>query len=351
MGLKILHSADWHLEGSFSGFSPRLREHLKGCQKSIPKRVGELIAREGCDLALLAGDIFDSPHPKKQTVEELKAEFARWEVPVCIAPGNHDYCCPGSPWLEETWPVNVHIFTGGLESIVFPELNCRVYGAGYQSMDCPPLLEGFHAQGVEEYRLLVLHGDLVSHNSPYCPVTVEQMQGSGLDYAALGHNHGWVSRQAGKTGYGCSGTPLGRSWNEARQEGVTVARLGKTRGVLRLGLGLPTLYDNTISVEFDPEETIRDILRRTPGENLYRFSLSGEGSVDTDALLAKFPDVFMELADVTRPPLDIWEGAGEDSLRGLYFRILREKAEEDDTAALAAELSQKLLQGWEVELP
>ena len=351
MGLKILHSADWHLEGAYTGFSPRIQSRLKALQKEIPRRVGELLAREKCDLVLLAGDLFDKPHPQRQTVEALKAELARWRVPVCISPGNHDYCCPGSPWLEETWPENVHIFTGPLESIAFPELDCRVYGAGYQSMDCPPLLEGFHAQGPEKYRLLVLHADLTSGDSPYCVVTAGQMQTSGLDYGAVGHNHGWICRQAGETGYGCPGTPLARAWPEIRQEGVAVVHLERPGSVLRQSLGFPMLYDTSISTQFDLEQSIRTILGDTPGEGIFRFNITGEGPVDTGALLAKFPEVPMELVDRTRPPLDIWEGAGEDSLRGLYFRLLQQKAETDDTAALAAEISQKLLAGGGVELP
>lgn len=71
-------------------------------------------------------------------------------VPVFLAPGNHDHLCPGSPYLEMAWPGNVHIFTRQeLESVSLPELDCRVWGAGFQSMDCPGLLEGFRATGTK----------------------------------------------------------------------------------------------------------------------------------------------------------------------------------------------------------
>lgn len=351
MGLKILHSADWHLGAAFASFSPEQRQYLLQQQKQLPGKIACLVREQGCALVLLAGDLFDGPHPGSDWVVLLKRALEQMEVPVFVSPGNHDYCCPGSPWLEETWPENVHIFTGPLESIAFPELDCRVYGAGYQSMDCPPLLEGFRAQGPEKYRLLVLHADLTSGDSPYCVVTAGQMQTSGLDYGAFGHNHGWICRQAGETGYGCPGTPLARAWPEIRQEGVAVVHLERPGSVLRQSLGFPMLYDTSISTQFDLEQSIRTILGDTPGEGIFRFNITGEGPVDTGALLAKFPEVPMELVDRTRPPLDIWEGAGEDSLRGLYFRLLQQKAETDDTAALAAEISQKLLAGWGVELP
>ena len=56
------------------------------------------------------------------------------------------------------------------------------------------------------------------------------------------------------------------------------------------------------------------------------------------------------------PPGDIWESADEDSLTGLFFRILRDEARAADPAAarqleLAARISRKILDGREVALP
>ena len=134
MGLKILHSADWHLDSPFAGFSPEQRQFLREEQRALPGKIVDLCRRENCDLMLLAGDIFDG-EASRETLEVLKEALERSCVPVMIAPGNHAFCAPGSPWLEETWPKNVYIFTGAMESICLPELSCRVYGAGYRSVD------------------------------------------------------------------------------------------------------------------------------------------------------------------------------------------------------------------------
>ena len=144
MGLKILHSADWHLDSPFGGFSEDQRQLWKEQQRLLPEKIADLCRREGCDLILLAGDIFDG-QPTRGTIGILKKALARCAVPVFIAPGNHDFCAPESPWLAETWPENVHVFTGALESVVLEDLSCRIYGGGFHSMDCPSLLEGFHS--------------------------------------------------------------------------------------------------------------------------------------------------------------------------------------------------------------
>ena len=170
MGLKILHSADWHLDSPFLGFSEQQRQFLKEQQRKIPGKVAELCRKEDCDLVLLAGDLFDG-EAKKETLDLLKRELENCGVPVLIAPGYHDYCGDGSPWREESWPENVFLFTGGLESVTIQGLLCRIYGAAFQSMDCPSLLEGFQAQGDEKYCIAVLHGDPLQRNSPYNPIT------------------------------------------------------------------------------------------------------------------------------------------------------------------------------------
>ena len=79
--------------------------------------------------------------------------------------------------------------------------------------------------------------------------------------------------------------------------------------------------------------------------------------VDLDALQAEFgafPNLV--LRDQTTRPVDIWNGAGEDSFEGVYFGMLRDALEnaaeeEQETILLAAKLSRQLLEGREVKLP
>ena len=351
MGLKILHSADWHLDSPFASFDPARRELLRGIQKQLPEKIAELCRRECCDLVLLAGDLFDG-EPSRETVEALKATLADCAVPVFLSPGNHDFCAPGSPWLEEDWPENVRIFTGGLESTVLPELSCRVYGAGYQSMDCPPLLEGFRAEGQERYCVALLHGDPTATQSLYCPVTAAQVRDSGLDYLALGHIHKAGAFRAGATLCAWPGSPMGRGWDETGEKGVCIVSLGETAEIQAIPLDTVCFYEEKVDICGDAAAALEEILPPAGGRDFYRVTLTGQGTVDTGALLerfSRFPN--LELRDETEAPVDLWADAEEDSLRGVYFRLLKKAAEEDDTARLAAEISRRLLAGREVRLP
>lgn len=110
-------------------------------------QLAELANAHECDLMLLAGDLFDSDNAYPDSVDALRRAFASCRAEIVIAPGNHDFCAPGSAYLTETWSENVHIFTKQeLSYFEFPRLNCRVWGAAFTAPDAPTLLEGFSAK-------------------------------------------------------------------------------------------------------------------------------------------------------------------------------------------------------------
>ena len=72
--------------------------------------------------------------------------------------------------------------------------------------------------------------------------------------------------------------------------------------------------------------------------------------------IAGFLNRNLTLLDATAQVTDLWGNAGDDTLEGIYFRLLREKLEQADESTradltLAAKLSRQILQGREVELP
>ena len=357
MGLKLLHSADWHLDSPFAGFSEEQRALLKQEQRKIPGKIADLCRRENCDLVLLAGDLFDG-EASRETLDIMKDGLANCGVPVLIAPGNHDFCAPGSPWLEERWPKNVFIFTGGLESVAIMGLDCRVYGAGYQSMDCPGLLEGFQAEGDEKYSIAVLHGDPTQVTSPYCPVTANQVRQSGLHYLALGHIHKTGSLRAGQTLCAWPGCPMGRGFDEQDAKGALVVTLEETAGTAFVPLDTPRFFDHETPPGIDPHATLAALLPALADENFYRVTFTGESpALNLPALqsaFAQFPN--LELRDRTVPERDIWGSADADTLEGVYFRLLKDAMRDADEKTceiltLAARISRQILDGQEVRLP
>ena len=308
MGLKILHSADWHLDSPFAGFSEEQRRLLKEEQRKIPGKVADLCCRENCDMVLLAGDIFDG-EASRETIDILKDALAGCGVPVLVAPGNHD--------------------TG--------------------------LLEDFQAEGDEKYCVAVLHGDPAQKNSPYNPITNAQVRNSGLDYLALGHIHKAGAFHSGNTLCAWPGCPMGRGWDETGEKGVCIVTLSDEAEIRAVSLDTLRFHDLEVDIGSDAVLALESVLPGVGSKDFYRVSLTGCGEVDLAALKQKFADFpNLELRDKTEPPIDIWGDTDEDTLEGVYFTMLRSAMEEDPENAhriqLAAEISRKLLSGREVTL-
>jgi len=351
MGLKILHSADWHMDSPFASFPEEQRAILRQEQLRIPGRIAEICRRENCDLVLLAGDLFDGS-PSRDTVETVKLALRECGVPVFVAPGNHDFCEVGSPWLEERWPDNVHIFTAGITSIPLPDLNCRVWGAGYRSMDCPPMLENFRAVGDEAWQIGVLHADPITVRSPYCPVTAGQIRESGLAYLGLGHIHKAGMFRSGETLCAWPGCPMGRGWDETGDKGICIVTIEESAQVRFLPLNTSRFHELEADVTDGVEAALDALLPAAESSDHFRITLTGRTDADLEMIRRKydrFPNLV--LRDQTVAAGDIWEDAQSDTLRGIYFRLLRDRAEESSRARLAAEISHRILSGREVKLP
>ena len=351
--IKILHTADWHLDAPLQLQNEVLSRQLRQTLLEIPGKIAALCKEQGCDLVLISGDIFDGVH-SQNTLRALKAALEEMAVPVFITPGNHDFVTMSSPWMAEAFPENVHIFKNRyLEYVDLPELDCRVYGAAFTAMECPALLEGFRAESDMRYNIGILHGDPAQAGSTYCPITKEQVKLSGLDYLALGHIHKGDQFVAGKTLCAWPGCPMGRGYDEEGEKGVLIATLEDRASVAFIPLDTPRFYD----LELAPE-ALADTLPAVGNENIYRITLTGPSEpLDLSRLYteyARFPN--LTFRDRTVPPVDVWSSAGEDTFEGMYFKLLHDAMEAGDEVTqrrirLAAEISRKLLDGQEVVLP
>ncbi len=349
--MKLLHSADWHLGAPLQSRSEALRQALP----QVPTKVVALAQAQRCDLLLLAGDIFDSPTPPPEAVEALREALRQAQMPVFIAPGNHDHVGLGSPWLDTAWPENVRIFTREeIGSVGIPALSCRIYGAGFRDIYCDALLEGFRAQCPEKWAIGLFHGDPIQVQSQKNSVTQAQVRASGLSYLALGHVHQGGAFRAGDTLCAWPGCPMGRGFDETGDKGVLLVTLEDTCTAKFLPLDGPRFRWHKLEAGADALTALQSILPPTPSGDFFRIELTGESQpLDLQILAAAFPHIpNLELVDRTVPPLDLWQNAGEDSLEGVYFGLLQQAAQtQPELATLAARISRQVLLGREVELP
>ena len=350
--IKILHSADWHLDAPLLG-----KEELKKALASVPVKLANLCKEENCDLVLLSGDLFDGA-PSADSVAALKKALVQMEVPVFITPGNHDFVTPGSIWLTEVWPENVTVFTENqVKSLVLEGLDCTIYGAAFTSMDCPALLEGFRASHTTRYGIGIFHGDPTMVSSAYNPITQTQIRQSGLDYLALGHIHKAGSLLCGDTLCLWPGCPMGKDYGEPGEKGAYIITLDHSVSSKFVALDTPRFYDLTLTVKGSAQEVLEKILPPAGSMDYYRITLTGESEkLDIPLLLGAFSHIpHLELLDSTVAPVDVWKALGTDTLEGQFFGMLKEAMDatpdEKEVLLLAAELSRRILDGQEVVLP
>ena len=356
--IKILHSADWHLDSPLQGRTDAQTRLLRQSLLALPGKVAAICREEGCDLMLLSGDLFDGAYTKDSYLALFHA-LESVEVPVFITPGNHDFSTADSPWLAEQWPKNVHIFIHPvIESVSLPTLNCRVYGAGFVGMDCPGLLEGFRVEQPETWAIGILHGDPTQTNSPYCPITSQQIRASGLDYLALGHIHKGGMIQEGKTLCAWPGCPMGRGYDESGDKGLLIVTVDEKTTIKFVPLDTPKFYDLECPIKDTAEAALENLLPPVGNSDFYRITFTGNSpAIDIATLterFSRFPN--LELRDKTQPPVDIWKAVGEDSFEGMYFRLLQDALQGQDEESqrivqLAARISRQILDGQEVVLP
>ncbi len=361
MSVRILHAADFHMDSPFLSLPREKAVQRRREQRELLHRLTDTARNERVQIVLLAGDLFDSGVSYWETMETLTEALSGLEAQVFIAPGNHDYYTSRSPYAFMKLPDNIHVFKSPSPRCVeLPELHCRVWGAGFTASTCDGLLERFHSGPTGDMvELMVLHGDLSGKR--YNPITEEQIASSGLDYLALGHQHAFSGiKKAGGTFYAYSGCLEGRGFDETGQKGVIVGTVDKGSCDLHF---LPVAGRQYLVREIDltgvenAEAAVMSAAGSGDPDNIVRLILSGQydGVIDTEHLHALLDDKYYDLTllNQTKPRREVWSGAGDDSLTGLFLARMKARFdnalddEERQKCLLAAKYGLAALEGRE----
>jgi len=346
--LKFIHAADFHLDAPFTALSTDEARRRREEQRLLPQRLAELCRAEGADLVLLAGDLLDGERVYRETLLALAKALGGLEVPVFIAPGNHDFYGPRTPYAAISWPENVHIFTTNeIEGVELP--GCTVYGAAFTAPACDESpLKGFAAPRDGKPGLMVLHGD-VEGKGRYSSITADDIAASGLTYLALGHVHACSGLQkSGGTWWAYPGCIEGRGFDELGDKGVLVGTVSDAGAVearfVPLARRRYQVYTVDLTGAEDPAAALAAALPKDGADDLVRILLTGERGgepLDLEGLEAAVAPWFagVVLRDQTRLSRDLWERRGENSLTGLFLREMERRIarEEDPEARLRLE--------------
>ena len=377
--VRFIHTSDIHLDTSFSGsgFPSRLGDRKREAIRGTFRRIVDDARAHEVDFVLIAGDLFELERITPDTFEFIKQQLASLgAVRIFISPGNHDPFIQGSPYKEESWPVNVHIFASEeFQSIEIPQLGIRITGFGF----CHPSLEEHHFQRLsvlskDLFNIVLSHGSDMSRvpigKSKHGPFEIAEIAGKNVQYCALGHYHQQhrIPNSIDGTQVWYSGIPEGRGWDEEGPCGYLLGEI--VDGAVQVGNKFCNQYSlNTLTVDCDTfatREQILDAILQHRGtsfdpKTILRVRLAGALDPRLDLSLPELEErladevLYVQWEDQTHSALDFDAISQEKTLRGRFVRILNERisaAPEPDQAVLerARLYGVQALSGREVRL-
>ncbi len=347
--IRIIHTSDIHLDTSFSGagipscLGDRKREAIRGTFR----RILEDARASAVDVVLIAGDLYEHDRVTPDTIEFLKQQFeSLGDIRVFISPGNHDPFAQGSPYREEKWPSNVHIFREEtFRTVELADRGVRVAGFAFthSRIEEHPFLK-LPALPDDLVNVVVSHASDVSRVPSgkvlHGPFTIEEIAGKNVRYCALGHYHQQrvVPNDIDTAQVWYSGIPEGRGWDEEGPCSYLLVEIDGDRVNIE-----PRPCDKyrfrTLTIDCEgatTREQILDAIMQHKGcsfdaATILRVRL--EGTVDAKLDLS-FPEMEERLAgealhvallDETIPSIDFDSISRERTLRGRFIRLLNQR--------------------------
>ncbi|HEY7738537.1 MAG TPA: metallophosphoesterase [Candidatus Limnocylindria bacterium] len=262
--MKLLHFADLHLDAPFAWLEPDAARRRRQHRRDTLTRILALAEAESVDAVLCAGDLFEHDRVQPDTIAFLQASFARSTRPIYLAPGNHDWYGPQSPYAVTAWSPNVHVFTEAALRPVALEAGVTLWGAAHRA---PANTDGFFAGfRVDQpgIHLAVAHASerswldaQESGKTPHAPFDAAEIAAAGLSHAFLGHFH--LPKDAERHTYPGNPDPL--EFGEVGERGAVLATVGDDGRVTRerRPVAVSQVHDVEISVDgCEHADDIRD---------------------------------------------------------------------------------------------
>ncbi|MTD41948.1 DNA repair exonuclease [Erwinia sp. CPCC 100877] len=233
--MKILHTADLHLDRAFEGLKSipsELSESLQKANPDVLKAIVEIAIKSRVDAVIFAGDTFHQSRTSIRTqayfIDQMK-HLEQADIPVFMTFGNHDYYIEDRYWFA--FPKNLHLFQlEQVETHYFMTKNhekVAVSGFSYEQawINENKLAEFPPKDPTVDIHIGIYHGDTTnSGQQNYAPFSIQEMKNKGYDYWALGHIHQpQIISAAPLIVY--PGTPQGHTKKERAVQGVALANI------------------------------------------------------------------------------------------------------------------------------
>jgi DNA repair exonuclease SbcCD nuclease subunit len=185
----LVHSSDLHVDDDHTA-----RLHAGDGTAGLACVLGAA-RHAGADVAILAGDTFDSHRVPPQLSDRAADVIAAAELPVVILPGNHDPAVAEAVYHRGRLAKVANLHVLGItheEAVLFAELDLEIWGRAHRDYgDMIPFERGRPRS--TRWQVAVGHGhyqpvaDRSTRLRPSWLIGDDEIAATGADYVALGH--------------------------------------------------------------------------------------------------------------------------------------------------------------------
>ncbi len=376
--LRLLHMADVHL-GARREDLGEAAAALRERQHAALRAAVDLALAEHVGAVLVAGDLFDANTASRRSVERAVGQLARLaaaRIRVVLLPGDHDGYTRASVYRAYDIPAlaggdMVTVLTPDAPVVHIDALDAVVVGPADPSR---PAAGPFASMGGSlpstTWRIGLLHASVGEGSGR---VSAAALEASGLDFAALGHDHAASAGRAGATTWAVPGSPEQVDVDRDRQGTVNLVRLDETGGAKHVEVEARTVgstWHRALEVDvasIESQDALVDRLRAAADPELVldvRLEGDRPDSLDLDpatvedALRGSY--LHLHVDDRSRPPLTAGALPPAETIAGAFIRNVEgriaeleasgEAAAEEEAAELreVLRLGRRLLTGTEV---
>lgn len=332
--MRFVHIADMHFDAPFTVLSQKSNwgDLRRIEQRQVFKKVIDYIKEESIPYLFISGDLYEHEYIKKTTIEYINNLFKEIQTTkIFISPGNHDPYVKNSYYNNFDWNDNVTIFKNKIEK--YEDENIVVYGYGFNDF----INSGVDIEEVNvdssKINVLVIHGSIDASKTldlQYNPMKSNIVNSKNFDYVALGHIHKANYKEGGNLIY--PGSTVSMGFDELGEHGMLIGDIEK--GILNLEF--KKLDEREfVEREFDitkinsKEEIIQLINDEILDEkNMYKIILTGKRSFQiniNDIQKSVSQENIIKIKDRTKTRYNLEELSKEESLRGVFVKVMLEK--------------------------
>ena len=205
--VRILATADWQM-GMKGNLGRRGREHLAKARVAAIERIIEVAEKEGVDVILAAGDLFEFPHVSDDVTNSVARALHNTKIEIHAIPGNHDLYGPGTVWTSEQFRnltrFKLHCVEEGGGRVTKTEIKDNVF---LHSIPVTSKHDNHHQEELLEdvsdgTHIVMAHAHDECHldfsdseherSDCYLPIDSGKVIKKGYSLLVLGHWHSWL---------------------------------------------------------------------------------------------------------------------------------------------------------------